>query len=173
MLTNGVHGFSHSPWKPSTADTAPPDNPKPFIEALEHIGGAGTESQRRRLQMGAAARKHALETFTNNAMASHYRAAALALAPPVILVDMDGCLVDWDTGFARAWGGRSPIDRSISYCMEDCVPPAFRQQAIDVFHTDGFFLGLPAMAGGVNALPHLVARIEPHDVRALIRWTAI
>ena len=113
MLTNGVHGFSHSPWKPSTADTAPPDNPKPFIEALEHIGGAGTESQRRRLQMGAAARKHALETFTNNAMASHYRAAALALAPPVILVDMDGCLVDWDRGFDAVWRGRSPGDPAL------------------------------------------------------------
>ena len=107
MLTNGVHGFA-----------LPPDDHAPFVDALAQLGAAGSEGQRRRLQMGAAARKHAIETFTNAIMVSQYRAAALSLAPPIILIDMDGCLVDWDAGFARAWGGRSPIDRRLSYSME-------------------------------------------------------
>ena len=147
MLTNGVHGFA-----------LPPDNHQPFVEALEQIGGAGADAQRRRLQMGAAARKHAVETFTNAIMVSQYRAAALALSPPIVLVDMDGCLVDWDAGFAAVWRDRSPIIRSLSYAMEECVPPAFKQQAVEVFHSEGFFLSLPPMAGGVESLHALAAK---------------
>merc|ERR1719502_2524583 len=40
MFEHGVHGFAHSP-----------DKIAPFVEALEHIGKAGAEGQRRRLQM--------------------------------------------------------------------------------------------------------------------------
>merc|ERR1719238_1523004 len=54
MLVHGVHGFA-----------LPPDKHAPFVKALEELGAAGPTSQRRRLQMGAAARKHAVETFTN------------------------------------------------------------------------------------------------------------
>merc|ERR1740138_1177410 len=104
MFEHGVHGFC-----------LPPDAPEPFVDALEQIGAAGGDAQRRRLQMGAAARKHAVETFTNATMVSQYRAAALRLAPPIVLVDMDGCLVDWDAGFLKAWGGRSSWTRSVSY----------------------------------------------------------
>merc|ERR1740138_463341 len=35
----------------------------------------------------------ALEAFTNASMVAQYRAASLRLAPPIILIDMDGCLV--------------------------------------------------------------------------------
>jgi len=146
MLTNGVHGFA-----------LPPDDPNPFVDALEQLGSSGSEGQRCRLQMGAAARKHAIETFTNATMVSQYRAAALTLAPPIVLVDMDGCLVDWDRGFAQAWGGRSPIDRRLSYSMEECVPAAMKAEATALFHSEGFFLGLPPMAGGVAAMRRLAA----------------
>ena len=61
-------------------------------------------------------------------------------------------------GFAAAWGDRSPIIRSLSYAMEDCVPREFREQARALFHAEGFFLGLPPMAGGVAALHALVAK---------------
>merc|ERR1719399_1659528 len=123
MLEHGVHGYVHSP-----------DDQQPFVAALEQLGAATPDAQRRRLQMGAAARKHAIETFTNAIMVSQYRSAALTLAPPVVLVDMDGCLVDWDRGFATAWGGRSPIDRAISYSMEECVPSDMRGAAEELFH---------------------------------------
>jgi 5'-nucleotidase len=147
MLVHGVHGFVH-----------PPEKHAPFVKALEELGAAGPTSQRRRLQMGAAARKHAVETFTNAIMVSQYRAAAMQLAPPVILVDMDGCLVDWDKGFAKVWGKRSPIDRKKSYAMEMCVPESYKQQATEIFHAPGFFLNLPPMAGGVKALHELAAK---------------
>jgi len=147
MLQNGVHGFAH-----------PPETIGPFVEALEHLGGLPVaDSQRRRLQMGAAARKHAIETFTNAIMVSQYRGAALKLSPPVVLVDMDGCLVDWDAGFMAAWRGRSPIIRSLSYSMEECVPSTHRDECLELYHSAGFFRSLPPMAGGVEAVRALAA----------------
>jgi len=146
MFAHGVHGFA-----------LPPDDLAPFVDALEAVGGTDADGQRRRLQMGAAARKHAVETFTNALMVKQYRAAALALSPPIVLVDMDGCLVDWDGGFAAAWGGRSPIIRSLSYSMEECVPRAFKAQCQEIFHAEGFFRNLPPAAGGVEALRALNA----------------
>jgi len=71
-------------------------------------------------------------------------------------VDMDGCLVDWDRGFLNAWNGRTPVNRS-SYEMEKCVPRASYHEAVALFESEGFFRGLPEMAGGVEALKRLIA----------------
>jgi len=147
MFEHGTHGFAF-----------PPDDKKPFVGALEQLGATDADGQRRRLQMGAAARKHALETFTNPGMVSHYRAAALGMAAPDVLVDMDGCLVDWDKGFSQAWKGQCPIDRTISYSMEECVPDSFKAAATALYHSEGFFLGLPPMEGGPAALKALAAK---------------
>jgi len=146
MFTHAVHGFCYAP-----------DHKEGFVEALTELGGADPDGQRRRLQMGAAAKKHATEVFTNAGMVSHYRAIALELAPPVVLLDMDGVLVDWDRGFAEAWGGRSPIDRS-DYAMEKCVPPERKEEARAVFHAEGFFENLPPMPGAVDAVKRMAAQ---------------
>jgi len=147
MFENGVHGFC-----------LPPDDYAPFVDALKLLGDPGAEGQRRRLQMAAAARKHAEETFTNASMVAQYRAIALELAPPIILLDMDGVLVDWDRGFFKAWGGRTPIDRTQSYSMEACVPEDRRAEALELYHAEGFFLGLPPMEGAVEAVRTMAAR---------------
>jgi len=147
MFQHGTHGFAF-----------PPDNKAPFMDALTQLGATDADGQRRRLQMGAAAKKHAMDTFTNAGMVSQYRAAALAMAAPIVLVDMDGVLVDWDAGFSKAWGGRSPIDRTKSYSMEACVPDSFRDEAMRLYHSEGFFRGLPEMAGGCAALKALAAK---------------
>lgn len=146
MFTHGVHGFA-----------LPPTDKAPFVEALKQIGGTDADGQRRRLQMGAAAKKHAMETFTNAGMVSAYREAALGMAAPIVLVDMDGVLVDWDAGFAAHWGGRSPIDRTKSYSMEACVPDEHVAAAKALYHSEGFFASLPPMAGGVAAVKAMAA----------------
>merc|ERR1719421_933312 len=87
MLVHKTHGY-----------VLPPEK-KEFIGALHALGGADADSQRRRVQMGVAARKHAEATFTNE--------LTIALSAPVVLLDMDGVVVDWDAGFLAAWGGRS------------------------------------------------------------------
>ena len=40
--------------------------------------------------------------FDLDIMVEKYRELLLQVAPPLILVDMDGCLVDWDQGEHRA-----------------------------------------------------------------------
>jgi len=69
---------------------------------------------------------------------------------------MDGVLVDWDAGFAKAWGGRSPITRS-DYAMEKCVPPERADEARAVFHAEGFFENLPPMDGAVESVKRMAA----------------
>ena len=102
MLTHKTHGFVLPPEKPA------------FIGALHALGGADADSQRRRVQMGVAARKHAEATFTNELMIANYRALTLALSAPVVLLDMDGVVVDWDQGFYNAWKVRGPPGRRSS-----------------------------------------------------------
>ena len=147
MLDNGVHGYA-----------LPPDDHAAFANALIDLGAPGAEGQRRRLQMGAAAKKHALKTFTNAGMVAQYRAIALELSPPTILLDMDGVLVDWDAGFRKAWGRTAPIDRSKSYYMERCVPASHKQAALELLHREGFFRNLPPMEGSVRAAKEMVAK---------------
>jgi len=147
MLDNGVHGYA-----------LPPDDDAAFCQALTDLGSPGVEGQRRRLQMAAAAKKHAIKTFTNAGMVAQYRAIAHELAPPTVLLDMDGVIVDWDAGFREAWGSRSSIDRTVSYYMEDCVPPAYRDEALAVLHEEGFFLNLPPMKGSIAAAKAMVAK---------------
>jgi len=144
MFTNGIHGYR-----------LPAGDVDAFVDAMSQVGAPGADGQRMRLQMGAAARKHAIETFTNATMVSAYRSIALELSPPVVLLDMDGVLVDWDRGFLQAWGGRSAVDRSKDYAMEKCVPAEHMQEARAIFHADGFFANLPPMPGAVEAVKRM------------------
>jgi len=56
----------------------------------------------------------------------------------------------------ECWGQRSKISRH-SYHMEECVDPTYRQQAIDVMLTPGFFENLPLMKGAQQAIEEMEA----------------
>lgn len=73
------------------------------------------------LNLRENARKRYLESFSLTAMVLSYKKLIFEIAPPIILIDMDGVLVDWDKGFRTWWKKRSKIDRTKSYHMEDCV----------------------------------------------------
>jgi 5'-nucleotidase len=109
-----------------------------------------------RQRMGEAGLRRYERQFRLQHMVDQYKHIALRLAKPVVLVDMDGCLVDWDRGFLQAWNGRTPVDRS-HYEMEKCVPADRYNQAVELFESEGFFRGLPEMPGGVDALKRIVA----------------
>jgi hypothetical protein len=98
MLEHGVHGYAH-----------PPDNLDPFVDALDSLGATDADGQRRRLQMGAAARKHALETFTNAHMVAQYRGAALQLSPPVRATPTPLALTPRDGALSRSVCHRHPV----------------------------------------------------------------
>lgn len=50
-------------------------------------------------------------------MINHYRNLLQQVAPPTILVDMDGVIVDWDKGFLKCWNDRSIVRREMSYVL--------------------------------------------------------
>lgn len=102
--------------------------------------------------MGKAARMRFETTFDLDLMVQSYRDLVLKVAPPVVLLDMDGALINWDKGFLKVWGNRSPLDRTKSYFIEECVPHEFRSQAVDIFMEKGFFENLEPMEGALEAV---------------------
>ena len=84
--------------------------------------------------------KYTFDTmFDLDIMVSCYQQLIFDLAPATILIDMDGVLVDWDRGFYKGWAGRSHVDRSKSYHMEDCVPAVQRDEALSMICEKDFF----------------------------------
>jgi len=153
VITSGIAGI------PEMLD----DGVEGFICAEDDVDGWAArmkqlaDDQGLRTRMGDAGVLRYQRQFTESGMMKEYRQVATELVSPVILVDMDGTLVDWDSGFMTAWGGRCPVDRSASYNMEHCVPADRRKEAEALFTSEGFFLNLPPMEGGVEALQQMRA----------------
>jgi len=139
MLQHGEHGF-----------VLDPDDEEGFIGAMARLA----DDHEYRARLAEAGRQNASKKFTLDAMVDSYAAVANELAPVVVLLDMDGTIVDWDTGFCRAWGGR-PVDRTKSYAMEDCVPVELREEAKKTFMASGFFRSLPPFEGAVAAVKQM------------------
>jgi hypothetical protein len=137
MVSHGVEGFLFAPF-----DTA---------SALACMERVYCMQPALRAQMSSAARARYERQFTCLAMVRRYRQVLCEVAPPVILVDMDGTLVDWDRGFYKVWGDeRGAVDRSKSYDMELCVEPSRFNEAYTLIREPGLFLGLPEMADAVQ-----------------------
>jgi glycosyltransferase involved in cell wall biosynthesis/5'(3')-deoxyribonucleotidase len=141
MITDGVEGFH---FKPNDNLNA--------LQSMETI----YSNEPLRQRMSRAARLRYETTFSQEAMTQSFRDLLLSVAPPVILVDMDGTLVDWDAGFYDQWHNRCSIDRTRSFYMEDCVlNPVYREAAIELVYSQGFFGGLPWMEGAETALKEM------------------
>eukprot|EP00440_Ansanella_granifera_P033235 gb/GFBE01036058.1/.p1 GENE.gb/GFBE01036058.1/~~gb/GFBE01036058.1/.p1 ORF type:complete len:696 (+),score=195.32 gb/GFBE01036058.1/:1-2088(+) len=110
-----------------------------------------------RQRMGEAGVQRYIKQYRLQGMVDQYRSVAVRLAKPVVLVDMDGVVVDWDRGFLEAWAGRTPVDR-VHYEMEKCVPEDRFSEALDLFCSEGFFRNLPEMTGAVAALKEMIGR---------------
>ena len=81
---------------------------------------------------------------------------------PRVLLDMDGVVVDWDEGFRAAWAarGHAPPERARSYYMEECVEPGLREEAVALFHAEGFFRDLPPREGALAAVSEVAEAYE-------------
>eukprot|EP01041_Mallomonas_annulata_P001611 gene1611-3109_t len=142
MITHGQEGF-----------LVTPDDDEKAVSLMNLLGG----DEGLRKSMGLAAMQRFSEQFDLNVMVERYRRVIYEVAPPVVLVDMDGVLVDWDAGFMREWKDRSSVDRSLSYYMERCVDCEYYREAELLVHTQGFFESLPAMRGALAAMQDMVA----------------
>lgn len=140
MMENGVDGY-----------LIEPENEESLLSAMGKIA----DSLELRLAMGKSARTHAIEKFSLNRMLSCYARAIRSVAPITVLVDMDGVVVDWDRGFRDIWNDRSPIKRSLSYIMQECVPISFKEEATRISRQPGFFRHLPHYPGAIEAVKSL------------------
>lgn len=80
---------------------------------------------------------------------------------PVVLVDMDGVLADYCTGFTTVWRGRYPDE----YCpdmatldtfyIEDKYSPELKPLVAAIDREEGFFRGLPPIPGSIEGMKHL------------------
>ena len=80
-----------------------------------------------------------------------------------MLLDMDGVVVDWDAGFRAAWAarGHAPPERARSYYMEECFrEPGLREEAVRLFHAEGFFRDLPPREGALAAVREIAEAYE-------------
>merc|ERR1711937_204138 len=128
MLKHQEHGF-----------VLDPDDEAGFVSAMQKLA----DNPLFRAKLGEAGRKRVKANFTLSAMVDNYATISRELAPIVVLLDMDGTVVDWDSGFRQAWANRSVIDRTKSYAMEDCVPAEFREECKKIIMGPGFFRHLP------------------------------
>ena len=146
MFTDGREGYLFTP-----GDT------KKALAGMEALYADAMLCHR----IGRKGRARFESTFDLDVMVDSYRQLILAVAPPVILLDMDGCLVDWDRGFMRAWDAlphtqHCAIDRAASYYMEDCIADAsLRKDAIACFRAQGFFEALEPMEGALQAVKEM------------------
>ena len=86
----------------------------------------------------------------------------------ILLIDMDGVLADFETGFERMWRQRYPElpsvpleDRKNFYTEKD-YPEELRPLAKSISRLKGFYRNLPPIQGGIDALVELS---EIYDVR--------
>jgi 5'-nucleotidase len=108
--------------------------------------------------MSVKARARFESTFDLDLMVESYRQLIVQVAPPVVLLDMDGTLVDWDKGFRSIWQERCEIDRTASYFMEDCISDAYmRKDALQCCAARGFFEALEPMPGALEAVREMQA----------------
>lgn len=137
MFTNGVEGYHFAPGDEEHA-----------LHGMQQL----CDNPMLRKQMSIAARVRFEGFFDLDLMVESYRQLVLQVAPPVVLLDMDGALIDWDAKFLKVWAERAPLDRSKSYFMENCVPEDFRKEAMDIFLSSGFFEDLEPMEGALQAI---------------------
>ena len=140
MLTDGIEGFLFSPG----------DNTKAIL-GMNQLANDPELCQ----LMGLAGVVRFATTFDLEIMVESYRELMFKVAPPVLLLDMDGTIVDWDTGFRNMWSERSTIDRGQSYYMQQCVETEFYRKAELLMLEEGFFENLPEMPGAVQAMKEM------------------
>jgi 5'-nucleotidase len=89
------------------------------------------------------------------------RGGAVAMQP-IILVDMDGVIADFEGGFLDEWKRRHPTEPAVSleqrskfYIVDQY--PKLRGSVRDIFKSRNFFLNLKPIPGSISAIRELAS----------------
>jgi glycosyltransferase involved in cell wall biosynthesis len=137
MYVDGIEGFLFSP-----------TDEKKALQSLELL----YHNPVLRQQMGQNARKRYEAMFDLKLMVDQYRHLVFTVAPPVILIQLEGCLMDCEKGFRKKWKNRPILNREKSWNIESCVPTAYSSVAKDISRQKGFFEELDWINGAEEAL---------------------
>ncbi|MBI2565348.1 5'-3'-deoxyribonucleotidase [Candidatus Woesearchaeota archaeon] len=85
-----------------------------------------------------------------------------------ILVDMDDVISDFDKGFELAWKKHCldkpyiPVENRTTFYIQEFYPEHLQPLVREVFSTPGFYLSLPPILGGLEAMVEM--KRLGHDV---------
>lgn len=88
---------------------------------------------------------------------------------PIILVDQDNVLADFERGFHDAWMASMhlhpevppiPLEARRTFRIVDDYPEDYREMVLGLQRTPGFFAGLPSVPGAIEAIKQLEAQYE-------------
>ena len=90
-----------------------------FVGAMRRVA---TEPGLRRA-LGEAGLARGRRQFGMSVMCAQYAAVCRRIAPPTVLIDMDGVVVDWDAGFAKCWREKAAAntDPAKTYSLDRTV----------------------------------------------------
>jgi 5'-nucleotidase len=80
----------------------------------------------------------------------------------LILIDQDGPLADFETGFLDTWREKYPEEFYISvaqrtdFYIREQYPEEFRQQVDEIYNAAGFYRNLPPTPGCIQALNDMI-----------------
>jgi 5'-nucleotidase len=80
----------------------------------------------------------------------------------LILIDQDGPLADFETGFLDIWREKYPdefyipVDQRTAFYIRDQYPEKFKKQIDEIYNAPGFYRNLPPTPGCVEALTNMI-----------------
>ncbi len=86
-----------------------------------------------------------------------------------ILVDMDGVIADFEGEFLKRWRANHPEKSYVSheerkgFWLREQYPLEYREFVQEIYHAPGFYYGLPAIEGSLEALAYMLE--QGHNVR--------
>ena len=81
----------------------------------------------------------------------------------IILVDMDGVLADFETGFLDSWKGKFPhhphvsLEKRETFYLMESYPGGLENDIDSIYKAPGFFQNLGVISGGKEALAKIQA----------------